>query len=457
MSTAPKLRILVVDDAPVNLLTLGAALKDDYELQMATSGESALALARQSPPALVLLDVMMPGMDGYETLRRLRAEPTLAAIPVIFVTALGDPASEQHGLSLGAQDYLTKPIQVNVARQRIRNLLERERLRALVEQQRDQLMRENKVLQEAQARLKLAQNVFDNAREGIFVTDTRGRIIEVNPAFTRITGYPREAVLGQTPHLLSSGRQPPAFYAEMWETLRRDGHWQGEVWNRRADGGVYAELLAISTLYDDAGQPSHYVALFSDVTRQKTHEQALDRIAHYDALTDLPNRVLLADRLRQGMTQAQRRGQHLAVVFLDLDGFKVINDTHGHAAGDALLIGVARAMQAVLRQCDTLARLGGDEFVAVLGDLDDPATCQPLLQRLLDAAKRPVVWNGTPLQVSASLGVSFFPQAEPIDAEQLLRQADHAMYQAKQSGKAQIRLFGSEPTPINPGANLKAI
>ncbi|GAB4398682.1 MAG: hypothetical protein OHK0048_10760 [Rhodoferax sp.] len=451
MTKATKPRILIVDDTPSNLLTLGAALHELYDVHIATSGEMALGLAQQHRPALILLDVMMPGMDGFETLRRLRAIPELVNLPVIFVTALSDPGSEQQGLALGALDYITKPIQVDVARQRIQNLLEREQLRVLVEQQRDQLKHENQALRAAQMRLRLAQAVFDTTDAGIMVTDHQAAILEVNPGFCRITGYAREAVLGQNPRLLSSGRHPPEFFAQMWQALLQVGHWRGEIWNRQANGTVYAELLSISALRDDQGQTSHYVGVFSDITPQKTHEEALDRIAHYDVLTGLPNRVLLADRLRQAIAQAMRHKHQLAVVFLDLDGFKAVNDTYGHAAGDTLLIEIAKAMKNVLRQCDTLARLGGDEFVAVLGELEDPSVSRPLLQRLLDAASQPVPYANASLRVTASLGVSFYPQAQPIDAEQLLRQADHAMYQAKQQGKARIVVF-EPPAPPQPQA-----
>ena len=292
--------------------------------------------------------------------------------------------------------------------------------------------------------LALAASVFTHAREGIMITDVDGNIVNVNDSFTRITGYTRDETIGQNPRLLKSGLQSEEYYVDMWRTIAAKGHWYGETWNRRKNGQVYAEMQTISVVSDPQGRPSHYVSLFSDITAIKEHERQLEHIAHFDALTGLPNRVLLADRLGQAMLQAQRRDLLLAVVFLDLDGFKGINDTYGHEAGDRVLMGVATRMKDALREGDTLARIGGDEFVAVLVDLPDTATCMPLLARLLSVAAEPMAFAGQNLQVSASLGVTFFPQADDIDAEQLQRQADQAMYQAKLAGKNRYHLFDAE-------------
>ena len=297
------------------------------------------------------------------------------------------------------------------------------------------------VRKQAEERLQLAANVFDHAREGITITDAQGIIIDVNDAFSRITGYLREEALGQSPSILKSGRQDKAFYDAMWQALTAQGHWSGEIWNRRQNGEVYAEFLTISSVRDAAGAVQQYVGLFSDITERKAHQSQLEHIAHFDALTNLPNRVLLADRLQQAMAQAQRRQQQLAVAYLDLDGFKAINDHHGHETGDHVLITLATRMKEVLREGDTLARMGGDEFVAVLIDLEDTGACVPLLTRLLTAAALPVRWGELNLQVSASLGVTFYPQAQELGPDQLLRQADQAMYQAKMAGKNRYHLF----------------
>ncbi|MFZ3082739.1 diguanylate cyclase domain-containing protein [Rhodoferax ferrireducens] len=297
---------------------------------------------------------------------------------------------------------------------------------------------------QAEEKLQLAASVFTHALEGIMITDAQGLIIDVNQAFSRITGYERDEVLDRNPHLLSSGRQSKEFYAAMWRDLQENGCWYGEVWNRRKSGEVYAHLQNISAVRDAQGQTRQYVSLFSDNTALKVHQQQLQHLAHFDALTDLPNRLLLADRLHQGMVQVQRRGQVLALAFVDLDGFKLINDRHGHEAGDHLLMTVATRMKQALREGDTLARLGGDEFVAVMLDLANEAACEPMLHRLLAAVAQPAQFGGHKLQVSGSLGVTFYPQAQELDADQLLRQADQAMYQAKLAGKNRYQFFGVE-------------
>ena len=305
-------------------------------------------------------------------------------------------------------------------------------------------LRDISARKQAEEELRLSASVFRHAREGIMITSVDGLIMDVNEAFTRITGYSREEALGRNPRLLSSGRQKKEFYSAMWRELAEHGHWYGEVWNRNKNGEVYAAMQTVSTVLDAQGQACQYVALFSDITAVKAQQNQLEQMAHYDVLTSLPNRVLLADRLHQGMAQAQRRGQRLVVVFLDLDGFKAINDQHGHNAGDQLLMAVATRMKQTLRDGDTLARLGGDEFVAVLQDLDGIEACVPMLSRLLAAAAQPIQFGEHLLQVSASLGVTFYPQADDMDADQLLRQADQAMYQAKLLGKNRFHLFDTE-------------
>lgn len=298
---------------------------------------------------------------------------------------------------------------------------------------------------QAQENLQLAANVFTYAREGIVITEPDGTIIDVNAAFTQITGYTKPEVVGQNPRILKSDRHSPAFYAALWQQLTETGHWTGEVWNRRKNGELYAEMLTISAVHDDQGHVQHYVAVFSDITEKKQHQERLEHIAHFDALTGLPNRVLLADRLSQAIRQARRQKRLLAVVYLDLDGFKAINDSYGHDVGDQLLMVIASRMRAAMREQDTIARLGGDEFVALLTDLSSTEVIEPLLKRLAEAAASPLFIGNLGLQVSASLGVAFYPQEqEEVSASQLLRQADQAMYQAKMSGKNRYQFLSGD-------------
>jgi diguanylate cyclase (GGDEF)-like protein/PAS domain S-box-containing protein len=285
-----------------------------------------------------------------------------------------------------------------------------------------------------------AATVFDSSYDGIMVVNSDMHITKVNPSFSRITGYSQDEVIGKSPSFLESGRHDKKYFSEMWRSLMQDHFWRGEIWNRRKDGQIYAELLSISAVRDGAGAILHYIGIFSDISHIKAHEDELDRVAHYDALTGTPNRRLLADRLAQAILRAGRSENALAVCYLDLDGFKSVNDQYGHAAGDKLLIGVTANLKRVLRADDTLARLGGDEFVVLLADIGSPEECSQILERLLDAVTIPIMIDDFSLQVTASVGVSLFPQ-DPGDADTLLRHADQAMYMAKEAGKNRFHMF----------------
>jgi diguanylate cyclase (GGDEF)-like protein/PAS domain S-box-containing protein len=290
----------------------------------------------------------------------------------------------------------------------------------------------------------LAASVFSNTREGIIITDATSSILDVNRAFTQITGYERAEVLKQNPRMLKSGIQSAGFYAEMWKTLEEQGHWSGEIWNRRKNGEVFAELMNISVVHDKAGKTRHYVGIFSDITPMKAHQHKLERMAHFDPLTGIPNRALLADRLNQAISLTQRTQTLMAICYLDLDGFKPVNDQFGHKAGDALLIEMARRMGDCIRAGDTVARIGGDEFVILLLGLSGRSECEAALDRLLDEIARPMPFDDINLCVSASIGVTLFPE-DKAETEILLRHADRAMYQAKQRGKSQFCIFSPQP------------
>jgi diguanylate cyclase (GGDEF)-like protein/PAS domain S-box-containing protein len=296
------------------------------------------------------------------------------------------------------------------------------------------------VRKQEEAKLQLAASVFSHAREGIMITDASTAIIEVNDTFCDLTGYSREEALGKKPGFLHSGRHEQSFYALMWDELNTQGFWSGEVWNRRKNGQIYPEMLTISAVHDSHGKIQNYVALFTDITSIKEHQQQLEHIAHYDRLTGLPNRVLLTDRLQQAMIQCERHSQSLAVLYIDLDGFKTVNDRYGHDMGDQLLIAVSKRLKEALRKGDTLSRIGGDEFIGVLVDLVHMAEFEPVLERLLQAAAKPVFINQVSLQVSASIGITLYPH-DKADTDQLLRHADQAMYIAKQAGKNRYHVF----------------
>ncbi len=299
----------------------------------------------------------------------------------------------------------------------------------------------NHALSHANNELEQLATVFTHASEGIIITAPDGAILNVNHAFCQITGYDREELIGQNPRLLQSGRHTAQFYRQMWHSLSATGHWSGEVYNRRKDGKLYIQQLTINAVHNTDGSIRHYVGLTSDITVQKEHQQQLDYLAQYDPLTQLPNRMLLTDRLLQAMAQTVRRDAQLAIAYLDVDGFKTINDAHSHAIGDRLLCALTERLQSILRASDVLGRLGGDEFAIVLPDLPDTESCRATLDRILQAVSEPFVLDETQVTVSASLGVTFYPQAEAIDADQLLRQADQAMYQAKLAGKNRYHIF----------------
>lgn len=288
--------------------------------------------------------------------------------------------------------------------------------------------------QRAEERLRLHATAFDNAHEGMTLTDLDGVILEVNPAFTRITGYERSEVIGRNPRVLKSGRHGPEFYQAMWQSIREKGNWRGEIWNRGKFGEVFPELLSISAVKDDSGRVSNYVAVFADITRIKEQEKQLTQMAYFDALTGLPNRVLLADRMALAAAQARRSKTLMAVCYLDLDGFKAVNDTWGHDGGDQLLIEMASRLKGVSRGGDTVARLGGDEFVLLLLGLVDVDSCERAVERMLSVIGQPLRSTPQPVSLSASIGVAIFPH-DDVDSETLLRHADQAMYRAKQAGK----------------------
>lgn len=307
-------------------------------------------------------------------------------------------------------------------------------------------------LRASQKQLLQAQIVFDNAQEAVVVTDTHGRILTVNPAFERITGYSCKEATGQSTNLLSSGRHSETFYRSMWEHLVREGHWEGEIWNRRKNGELYVEWLAIRAVQDTHGVIQQYVAVFSDITDRKRREEAVWHRAYHDALTGLPNRSLFQDRLEHAITTAQRDGSRLGVLFIDLDRFKEINDTLGHAAGDELLRQVAKRLRSCMRASDTVARLAGDEFMALVEGISQRDLLSQLAEKLLQQINQPFELAGGHESISASIGIALYPD-DARRAETLLQRADQAMYAAKHAGRNAYAFAAGMVAPDAPGAS----
>lgn len=294
---------------------------------------------------------------------------------------------------------------------------------------------------QAADKLRISATVFRTSLYGILITNRQNQIIEVNPAFTNITGFTPEETLGNTPALFRSGQHDTHFYEDLWRSLKEERYWRGEIWNRRKSGEIYPASLAISTIQDEQGGLLGYAGMFSDISDIKNHQSELERIAHFDPLTGLPNRALLKDRMTQAFALHTRNHSTLAICYLDLDGFKEINDQHGHEAGDRVLVEMAQRMSTSLREGDTVSRLGGDEFVLLLNGYQDINESLATLQRLLTKLCEPIQINkNIKVSLSASMGMSMFP-SDDRDPEILLRQADQAMYSAKQGGKNQIRIY----------------
>lgn len=303
----------------------------------------------------------------------------------------------------------------------------------------------------AEERLRLADAVFRSTQEGIVITDLRGHIVAVNPAFSIISEFSEAELLGQHMRLLQSGRQDESFYRNMWQHIAATGSWQGEIWDRRKSGEVHQQWLAVNTVRDEAGEPVYYVGVATDLSRMNHAESHLEYLAHHDALTGLPNRALLFSRLAHSIERARREGSPCAVVFLDLDGFKGVNDSLGHEAGDELLQLAANRMRQRLRDSDTLARFAGDEFVVVLEHISVPGYAAQITQALIEQLRTPfALRSGAEVGIGGSAGISLFP-ADGDDAESLIRCADAALYRAKAAGRGIWRFHDSQNESNLPG------
>ncbi|ODB96195.1 hypothetical protein A3196_05095 [Candidatus Thiodiazotropha endoloripes] len=330
-------------------------------------------------------------------------------------TQIGDGVIEQIGIDRQGNEF---PLEMSIASMPLQN-----------QKHSVCVIRDVTERKKSEEQLRLSHQVMACATEGIMITDQQENIVSVNNAFTEITGYSAEEVIGEKPTLLRSGKHPGDFYQSMWSEIKTKGFWQGEIWNRKKDGAVFVEWLGISAVLDQNGDLSNYVGIFTEITQRKNQQVELERLAFYDPLTGLANRLLLQDRLEQSCSYARRNDSMVAVLFIDLDKFKLVNDSFGHEVGDLLLQEVAKRISAVVREGDTVARLGGDEFVVVLRDLNDVDAVNSVADKIINAVNQPIQIQGNQCSVDASVGVSLYPDHQQVS--DLLKHADIAMYKAK--------------------------
>lgn len=556
---APPPRILIVDDRRSDLLLLEAILKGHGYWPLAlTNPTQVLARCRAEPPDIILLDISMPEMDGFEVCARLKADPQLADIPVLFLTALRDVANRIRGFKAGGADFLVKPYEPSELIARVSTHVKLRKTQLELKEKISALERAHAALLESEARtkavlnnagvcigvldadcryervngmyaqsfgysqeefrqmrfwdilrpdfiplaqqaagqlrsgaleqhyadkffvrkdgsqfpgghwlspqrdskgrcagfvcvisdltgqkeaedkLRLAHTVFETSSEGMLITDAKNRIIMVNPAFTVITGWRSEEVIGQRPSFQHSDRHDREFYRRMWDELLREGRWQGELWNCRRNGEVYPLWLSIALIRNQNGGIANHVALFSDISERKKAEEILRHQAMHDPLTKLPNRAMFDERLRSALSRARRKKSLVALLYLDLDNFKSVNDSLGHLAGDRFLQLVAEKMLCCLRAEDMAARIGGDEFCAIIEDVGSVAQAADAAERMLrELGGLNCLPGGQGLRTS--IGIAVFPN-HGADPESLLRCADTAMYTAKRLGKGRCCL-----------------
>ncbi len=440
--------ILIVDDQRANVLLLERILRDaGYASITSTIDPYAVReIHRKNRYDLILLDLMMPGMDGFQVMERLKEIETDGYLPVLVITA--HPDHKLRALAAGAKDFVVKPFDLVEVQTRIHNMLEVRLLHKKLENY-------NKVLEqtvlERTADLRIAAVAFES-QESMMITDADTVILRVNQAFTETTGYTSEEAVGQTPRLFKSGRHNADFYRAMWVTIQRTGAWQGEIWNRRKNGEVYPGLRSISAVKTGDGVVTHYIGTLIDLTERKAAEEQIENLAFYDPLTHLPNRRLLLDRLHQAFAFSARSGREGALLFIDLDNFKDINDTLGHDIGDLLLQQTAQRLESCLRESDTVARLGGDEFVVMLEDLSEQPLeaakqTQAVGEKIRATLNQPYQLATHKYHSTASIGATLFNDHHQSE-EELLKRADIAMYQAKKAGRNILRFFNPKMQDI---------
>ncbi|MYN09280.1 EAL domain-containing response regulator [Pseudoduganella aquatica] len=460
--------VLIVEDTPASLKLLSDLLTEaGYYVRQAPNGELALWTVQSRPPELILLDVRMPGIDGFEVCRRLKAAPATAHVPVIFLSAQHDTDDKVRGFALGGADFVAKPFQAEeiLARTDAQVRLGRAQLalaaqRALLEQRvRERtaelaelaasLEREVERRRASEDNMRLASRVFAATQDAIVIADAQGIIVATNPAFSTISGYASGEMVGRHVTTLHTVQQNTAAYEAMLATLAGHGHWSGEMLARRKNGATFPGLLSVSTVMGDNGAVENYIVVFMDITERKAEQHLIDFLSYHDALTGLPNRMLARQCFDEAQAAAQRNGQCVAVLCLDLDRFKSMNDSYGAQVGDQALQAVARLLRGCVPEGATVSRQGGDEFQIIMADdaqlSATMAAAQAILARLragvqLDVQAIAQAQAGQHASLTTSIGIAVWP-ADGATLDELLRNADTALYRAKEVGRDNYAFF----------------
>lgn len=427
-------KILIVDDNAHNRLAIRTVLKGiETELDEASNGFDALTMALEHEYALILLDVQMPEMDGYEVCEQLRADKRTVDTPIIFLTAAYKENSDKmHGYNAGATDYLTKPLDDHILKAKVHVFL--------------RLYHQYQQLQENNDALALAASVFE-AQQGIMITNADNIIIRVNKAFIEMTGYSAEEAIGRNPSFLKSGRHNKDFYRGLWKSINQANTWQGEIWDRRKNGEIYPEWLTITPVKNN-GVVTHYIGTMTDISQYKTAEEQIRQLAFHDPLTGLPNRRLLLERLQHSIEMHLRNNKQMALMMLDLDSFKPVNDSLGHLAGDELLQQVAQRLLACSRNVDMIARLGGDEFIVLLENINSNDDAALVAETIISQLNKPfnlAYDHDHEVHIGVSIGISLYAQ-HGTNAQALMDHADAALYKAKDNGRNCFAYFSEELT-----------
>lgn len=446
MDRKAKANILVVDDNEAKRQAIAAVLDELGEnVVAAASGHDALRALLVQDFAVILMDVQMPIMDGFETAELIRRRGRSSSTPIIFITSYSDAETDMlGGYSLGAVDFIFAPIIPEILRAKVSVFVElfhktqelrehEDHLESLVRQRTADLTAEIAERKRAELVIRKLSSAVERVADSIFMTDTRGVIEYVNPAFEQITGFSRAEAVGETPKLIKSGQHSREFYGRIWETLSEGEIYREVLVNRKKDGQLYHEAVTVTPLFDERGECTHYIFSGKDMTERMQTQERLHHLAHHDILTDMPNRMLFVDHLKQALSRAKWHERAMAVMFVDLDRFKMVNDTLGHEAGDQLLQAIAERMLSCMREGDIAARFGGDEFAVFLNDIAARDDVVPLAKNLLSALAAPFFIAGQELFVTCSVGISIYPE-DGTDTQALMQNADTAMYWSKQQG-----------------------